>query len=109
MSYYHHYKHIVGYQGSKNNFYEAFLNDLVVYGPYDEHVLDFYEMQNDDNVLFLTYENMKRDLYSVIINKKTIKFLNKQYDDDKVEKLVKHLGFDEMKGAIKNKLAEMDD
>lgn len=95
VSFYHHYRNIVGYRGDKKDFFEAFLNDQIIYAPFNDHILDYYNMRNEDNVLFLTYENMKRDTKAVI--KQTMTFLNKHFDDDQVNKLAKHLSFDEMK------------
>lgn len=95
VSFYHHYRNIVGYRGNKQDFFEAFLNDLVIYAPFNDHILDFWNMRNEDFILFLTYENMKRDTQAVI--KSTMAFLGKKFDDDQVNKLAKHLSFDEMK------------
>ncbi len=96
VSFYHHYRNIVGYRGNKEDFFEAFLNDMVIYAPFQDHILDFYNMRNEDNVLFLSFESMKRDIHSVI--KKTMVFLNKEFDDNQINQLANHLSFDEMKG-----------
>lgn len=95
VSYYHHYVHMQSYEGSMNDFCEAFLNDKVFLSPYHGHVKDFLFMRNEPNILMLTYEEMKSNLMEVL--RKTAKFLNKNYSDDELAKLEKHLSFSEMK------------
>ncbi len=91
ISLFHHYVHMQGYTGSKEQFLEAFLNDMVFYGPYHNHIKDFWYMRNESNILFLNYEDMKSVL------KKTSLFLGKSYSDDDLGVLEKHLTFDSMK------------
>jgi Sulfotransferase domain len=59
ISFFHHYRNIVGYRGTKEDFIEAFLNDNIIYSPFFEHILDFWNVRHENNVLFLTYEDMK--------------------------------------------------
>ncbi|XP_055691171.1 luciferin sulfotransferase-like [Lutzomyia longipalpis] len=51
-------------------------------------------MRNESNILFLTYEDMKRDLKEAI--RKTSKFLGKIYNDDQINALEDHLSFKKM-------------
>lgn len=95
ISYYHHYVHMQGYKGTLDDFLEAFLEDKIFLAPYHGHVKDFWYLQNEENVLFLTYEEMKTDLMAVL--KKTAKFLGKTYSDEDFKKLESHLTFDSMK------------
>lgn len=95
ISYYHHYVHMQGYKGTLDDFLEAFLEDKIFLAPYHGHVKDFWFLQNEENVLFLTYEEMKTDLMAVL--KKTAKFLGKTYTDEEFKKLESHLTFDAMK------------
>lgn len=94
-SFYHHYRHIVGYEGTREDFVTAFLNDQVIYAPFNEHVLDFWKIRDEPNILFLFYEDMKRDMCSVI--KKAVKFLDKDFSDEAIEKLAKHLSVESMR------------
>jgi hypothetical protein len=57
--------------------------------------LEYWKLRNEENFLFLFYEDMKEDLRSVVM--KTIKFFNKQYTEEQIDALVKHLSFDSMK------------
>lgn len=94
-SFYHHYRHIVGYEGTREDFVAAFLNDQVIYSPFNEHVLDFWKIRHESHILFLCYEDMKRDMISVI--KKCVKFFDKTSSDDEIKKLAKHLSVDSMR------------
>nr|CAD7430702.1 unnamed protein product [Timema monikensis] len=95
VSYYHHHRLWNGYVGSFEEFMEAFLDDALVYSPFWDHVLDYWEKRNEPNVLFNSYEGMKKNLKSVIL--KTCKFLEKSYTNDEVESLSDHLSFNSMK------------
>ncbi len=49
-------------------FVDAFLNDVAgYYTPFLRHARDYWELQKTaDNILFIFYEDMKRDLPKVI-------------------------------------------
>ncbi|XP_058833564.1 luciferin sulfotransferase-like [Topomyia yanbarensis] len=95
VSYLHHYQMIMGYRGSKENFLEGLLTDKIVYCPQISHALDFWRLHNEQNVLFLTYEQMKRDLRTVL--ERVCGFFGKQYTNEQLDELVYHLSFDQMK------------
>lgn len=95
VSYWHHYQMIMGYRGTREMFLETLLADQVVYCPQVQHVLDFWRLRSEQNVLFLTYEQMKLNLREVLT--KVCDFFGKQYSDEQLDKLARHLSFDEMK------------
>ncbi|KAL1376097.1 hypothetical protein pipiens_004507 [Culex pipiens pipiens] len=72
-SFYHHYRNIVGYDGPREDFFNAFLSDNLIYAPFGGHAADYWKLRDERNVLFLSYEQMKRDLKKVIA--KTAAFL----------------------------------
>lgn len=95
ISFYHHYKNSYNYCGSLEDFLGLFLDGLIEFGPVCHHIMDFWSIRHETNILFLTYEEMTADLVGVI--KKTIKFLNETATEDQIQELVKHLAINNMK------------
>ncbi|XP_055593597.1 luciferin sulfotransferase-like isoform X2 [Uranotaenia lowii] len=102
-SFFHHYRNIVGYEGRKEHFFDAFLTDSLIYAPFSGHVLDYWRIRDEPNVLFITYEQMKRDLGQVIVTVSS--FLGKSFTDTQIDQLTQHLSIDSMRA---NKACNMD-
>lgn len=80
-----------------DQFVDAYINDKIGYNPYWTHVIDFYRMRFEENIFFVTYEEMIRDLPDVI--KRLSRFLAcKDLTDSEMEKIVNHLKFKNIKG-----------
>ncbi|XP_055611862.1 luciferin sulfotransferase-like [Uranotaenia lowii] len=94
VSYFHHSK-MTHFKGDLDQFIQLLKKDLHYFSPYHCHVIEYYELQNYDNILYLCYEDMKRDLRSSVL--KTCKFFGKTYTDEQIDKLCQHLSFDSMK------------
>ncbi|XP_053689472.1 luciferin sulfotransferase-like [Sabethes cyaneus] len=95
VSYMHHYQMIMGYRGTRENFLEGLLAEKVMFCPQVQHVLDFWRIRQLENVLFLTYEQMKRDLPEVL--SRVCQFFGKNYSEEQLSELCHHLSFDQMK------------
>lgn len=65
VSFYHHtrgfVKHYDFAEGTFDEFFECFLTGEVDFGDYFDNLMSWYQHKDDDNVLFLTYEQMKAD------------------------------------------------
>ncbi len=76
---------------------DDFLADEVIFHPFIEHNLQYWELEKQGypNILYLSFEEMKKDLDGFI--RKTMKFLGKDYPDEKLDQLKEHLSFEKMK------------
>jgi hypothetical protein len=96
ISYYHHYRHLHAYTGTKEDFLNAFLEEKVLYSPMNKHALDFWKLAKDNsNVLFLFYEDRKKDLDGEV--KKVAEFLGKKYSQEEIDNVCNHLSVDSMR------------
>lgn len=95
VSFFHHYRHINGYEGTQEDFTEAFLKDQIMYAPFNDHVMDFWKLRDEPNILFLHYEDMKSSLDGAV--KEVMKLLGKTYSQEQIDQLCKHLSVDSMR------------
>lgn len=95
ISYYHYCQLMHNMNCTLEEFCELFLNDKAPIGPIWNHYLSFWEKRHEPNVLFLKYEDLKRDLKGII--RKTSKFLEKPITDEQVKELADYLSFKSMK------------
>ncbi|XP_066596153.1 sulfotransferase 1C4-like [Prorops nasuta] len=93
VSYYHFHKAFKPFNCKMNftQFAEYFMADLTFYCPLVEHLKIGWEHRNKPNVLFLFYEDLKKDLLGCV--KRVCKFYGKTYSDVDLERLVEHLEF----------------
>lgn len=95
VSFFHHYRHIVGYEGAQEDFTEAFLQDQIIYAPFNAHVLDFWKIRNEPNILFLFYEDMKTNMAKMV--KEAMEFFEKKFTNEQIDELCKHLSVSSMR------------
>jgi hypothetical protein len=95
VSRFHHARLLGSYGGDLETFCKMFLEGKVTYGPYWSHILPFWQMRGNPNLLLLKYEEMKHDLRKVI--RQVSLFLERPLTDEQVEILNQHLTFDKMK------------
>ncbi|KYO36720.1 sulfotransferase 6B1 [Alligator mississippiensis] len=79
-------------------FLELFLKGDVVCGSWFEHFLSWEKHRNDENILFLFYEDMKKDLPKTV--KKIGVFLGINISDSEIREVCKKSSFSEMKTNI---------
>ncbi|KAL7644377.1 UNVERIFIED_CONTAM: hypothetical protein RMT77_005207 [Armadillidium vulgare] len=102
VSYYYHHLKLAAFSGNFDEFFDLFINDVLIFSPFWKHVLEFWERRHDDNIFFIRYEDMKQDLPGMI--KKVSKFLGKEISEEYINKLENHLSFENMKAnaAVNN-------
>nr|XP_034840366.1 uncharacterized protein LOC117996417 [Maniola hyperantus] len=105
VSFYHHHKLMKMSDPDMEfkKFWKYFVSDLVVSGPFFEHVLEAWEKRNHPNMLFLFYEEITKDLPGAI--QRVGHFFGKTLSDEQVNKLAQHLDFNNFK---KNKSVNME-
>lgn len=72
-------------------FFEMFMKDITLYGPFHEHILDFWQLRHLDNILFVTYEELSRDPFKMI--KTVSQYLNCKHSDNQLEVLSEFISF----------------
>jgi len=100
VSYYHHHKLIRchNFTGDLAIFTKRFMNDQLMYSPFFEHIKEAWDLRESPNLLFVFYEEMKKDLRSVV--ERVAKFLDTKLDENKIKTLLHHLEFKQMKDNL---------
>ncbi|XP_070558507.1 sulfotransferase 1 family member D1-like [Ptychodera flava] len=80
---------------SWEEYFNNFLKGNVVHGCWFENIAYWWQHRNDDNVLFLFYEDMKNDLKGSV--RKISNFLDKQLDENTLDEITRRSSFDVMK------------
>lgn len=117
VSYYFHIKTETGcpeyVSMTMETFFREFMEGKADWNDYYDHVIGFYQHRHDANVLFLTYEEMKADLRSAVME--IANFMGPEYgkklhqDKDLLDKIVQEASFRSMKEHINKSLqAAMD-
>lgn len=75
--------------------FDMFMEGNVFFGNYFDHVLGWWAHRDDTNVLFMKYEDMKRDLFGNV--KKIAEFIQCDVSQDVLEKVVDKTTFKNMK------------
>uniref|UniRef100_A0A182IP82 Sulfotransferase domain-containing protein n=1 Tax=Anopheles atroparvus TaxID=41427 RepID=A0A182IP82_ANOAO len=96
VSYYYYCQLIHRSEGTFRELCEIFLADQLPIGPMWAHALAFWKRRNQDNILFLKYEDMKRNLPQVV--RRCAQFLEfgRELTEDEVQRMCEHLQFDRM-------------
>jgi len=83
-------------EGTFEQFAKDFMEDKLEYSPYVETVVGYWERaKTDENLLFITYEQLKEDFIGV--SRKVAEFLGKKVSDEQLDELKKHCSFNSMK------------
>ncbi|KAG1651020.1 Sulfotransferase 1C2 [Nymphon striatum] len=98
--YFHqHGLNIYDYNGTFDEFFEIFINGQVDMGDYFHHVNSWYAHKDDENILLLTYEEMKEDAAKAVIKMGNFiggKCAELVKDEAKVSDIVTKTSFDSM-------------
>ena len=104
VSFYHHDRRLSFNPTLEwNQHFEVFMKGLVFYGDFFDHVLSWWAHRDDDNVLFLKYEDMKKDLPAAVAS--IAKFLKQNISQELIDKIADRTTFSNMK---KDRLANCE-
>ena len=96
VSYFHHDRSIPMYPIYEwDEYFERFLKGDVDFGDYFDHILSWWAHRDDDNVLFLKYEDMKKDLPSAV--SRIAKFIGQDVSQELIEEIAHRTTFANMK------------
>lgn len=100
VSYYHHNRllRVHDYKGDFKKYWKYFMEDLLVFSPYWEHLEEGWKLRNKENVLFLFYEDLITNTADSI--RKVATFLGKTLSNEDVEKLCEHLKIDNFRKVV---------
>ncbi|XP_067861422.1 sulfotransferase 6B1-like [Heptranchias perlo] len=87
-------------------FVEMFLKGEVVCGSWWDHILSWEEHKNDENVLILYYESMKKDLTKSI--EQISNFLDVNVTIDQIREISRRSSFNEMKEEAQRENPALD-
>ncbi|XP_066558845.1 amine sulfotransferase isoform X2 [Amia ocellicauda] len=96
VSYYHFHKYIACLESEENfdTFLDRFLEGNVFGSSWFDHIKDWYSHKDQFDFLFLTYEEMKKDLRSTIV--KISNFVGKKLEDKTIDMIVEKGTFKRM-------------
>jgi len=98
VSYYHHSRFLEHYKGDFELFKALFLRHKLNWSPYSKNILSYWNRRDLSNLLFIKFEDMKRNLPEVVTTIAT--FLDVELSDAQMQALVKHTSFEEMKKNV---------
>uniref|UniRef100_A0A8C6I9C0 Sulfotransferase n=1 Tax=Mus spicilegus TaxID=10103 RepID=A0A8C6I9C0_MUSSI len=77
------------------NLMQRFLNGNLVGSLWFDHIRGWYEHRHDFNIMFMSFEDMKKDLRSSVL--KICSFLEKELSEEDVDAVVRQATFQKMK------------
>lgn len=97
VSYYHFQRMNKGLPdpGTWEEYFESFLAGKVCWGSWYDHVKGWWEAKDQYRILYLLYEDMKKNPKHEI--QKLAEFIGNNLDDEVLDKIVYHTSFDVMK------------
>ncbi len=98
VSFYFHYLRFQVKPGANLEwcvFFENFVSGKTVFGDFFDHVLSWWHHKEDDNILFLFYEDMKKDLKAAV--SRVARFIEVDVSDVQISEIAAMTTFDSMK------------
>ncbi|KAL2103366.1 hypothetical protein ACEWY4_000234 [Coilia grayii] len=101
--YFHQMANFLDDPGTFDEFLEKFLAGEVFYGKWTDHVKSWRNNDLGDRILFVTYEEMIKDLRGVL--KRFLDFLGREMTEESMDQVVSHCTFSQMKNNAMSNLS----
>ena len=95
VSNYHLHRMYLQFEGTFADFFEGFMRGKIGYGSWFEHVAGWWKHRNDPNVLFLSYEELSRDLEACL--RRIVAFCGFDVPPERLPTILERCGFAFMK------------
>ena len=97
VSFYHMMRMVIlmKYSGSWDEYYQLYTGGYAVFGSWFDHVLEWWKHRDADNILFLKYEDMKRDHRGAVT--KMAEFMGYNLEVEVIDTIVEKSTFQHMK------------
>ena len=98
VSFYYHMRMFINleYSGTWDEFYQLYKTGNVLCGSWFDHVLEWWKHRDAENILFLKYEDMKKDHRGAV--KKIAEFMGYNFEEEVIDTIVEKTTFQSMKG-----------
>jgi hypothetical protein len=94
----------IAYKGSWEEFLHLFIAGDLIYGKWSEHVMGWWHASREfDNILFLTYESIHRNLKGIISH--VARFMETSVTPEVIDQIVRKTSFSEMVSNPKTNLS----
>ncbi|GFQ67660.1 hypothetical protein TNCT_736801 [Trichonephila clavata] len=107
VSYYHFLRQITKVNLQFDDLFDAFVKGKCVYGDYFDNILSWYEHKDDNNILLLSYEKLKKDPRKGLLLISSFLGYDLQGKEERIQQILKHTSFEYMKANVKT--IEKDD
>ncbi|XP_019405268.1 PREDICTED: sulfotransferase 6B1-like isoform X2 [Crocodylus porosus] len=103
VSFYHFYNNnpVLPTMNSWDEFFQKFISGEVVWSSYFDHALAWNRHIDDENVLIITYEELKENLYEGV--KKIAAFLDFSLPEEKMQSIAENATFQSMSSKSEEK------
>lgn len=114
VSFFYHTRDMPEYRfqdGTLDQFFEMFIEGKCDFGDYFDHLLSWYDHCHDSNVLFVTYEQLKKDTRNWVL--KIADFIGEEYgqklrnDETRLENVLKNISVKAMKEGVNDGLKSL--
>ena len=88
VSYYYHMRMLTffNYSGTWDEFYQLYKSGKTMFGDWFDHVLEWWKHRDAENILFLKYEDMKKDHRGAV--KKIAEFMGYNLGEEVIDTIV---------------------